>query len=200
MTKRPDNKVPCSTEVLISGAGIDDEEPRPAVTRRRMAFGGSTLAVLPQADCVVEFVSPKITGRLTVETSLIGALPDPVIMVDEEDRIVYATAATECLLGWTPTELQGRPLITIIPSRFRRGQLVGFEQGTPGGERRLPGRPLRLPVLRSNGTEIHVEVRWSEARREDGGLLFVASFCDLARRAAPERPPAVAPDRRLSAL
>src|SRR5437879_9748196 len=132
MTNRPNNEVPCSTEVLIPGAGIDDEEPRPAVTGGRMAFGGSTLAVLPQADCVVESAAAEITGRLTVETSMIGALPDPVIMVDEEDRIVYANAATESLLGWTPTELQGRPLITIIPFRFRRAQLVGFEDGTPG--------------------------------------------------------------------
>ena len=75
-----------------------------------MALGGSPLAVLPQAACG-ESAAAEITGRLTVETSMIGALPDPVIMVDEEDRIVYANAATESLLGWTPTELQGRPLI-----------------------------------------------------------------------------------------
>ncbi len=197
MTNRPHNEVPCSTEVLIPGAGIDDTEPRPAATGGRMAFGGSPFAVLPQADRG-ESAAAEITGRLTVETSMIGALPDPVIMVDEEDRIVYANAATESLLGWTPTELQGRPLITIIPFWFRRTQLVGFEDGTPGGKGRLPGRPLRLTALRSNGTEISVEVRWSEARREDGGLLLMASFCEL--EVDPERRPAVARDQRLTVL
>lgn len=127
-----------------------------------------------------------------LETSLVSALGDAVIVADEGSRIVYANPVTESLLGWPAAALQGRPLTTIVSRRFRQALLLAFEHCVVGGLERPPGRALRVPVLRMDGTEVYVELVLSQMCLEDGRRLLLASIRDVAGRVELERRSTVA--------
>ncbi len=72
-------------------------------------------------------------------TALLEGLPDPVIAVDAEERILALNSAAERLLGWHAPELEGQPLATVLPQR------------TPG----------RVQALRKGGARVEVELALS---------------------------------------
>lgn len=132
--------------------------------------------------CVDVDVELEADPPPALETSLLSALGDAVIVADEESRIVYANPVTESLLGWPAAALQGRPLTMIVPRRIRQTLLSAFERRLAGGLPRQPGRALRVPVLRMDGTEMHVELVLSQVCVEDGRRLVLASLRGVAGR------------------
>jgi protein-histidine pros-kinase len=51
---------------------------------------------------------------------LLDWLPDGVVVVDDTGRIVYANRQTERLTGFGRSELLGRPIELLVPTRLRR--------------------------------------------------------------------------------
>lgn len=154
------------------------------------------LTLLPRGEGEVE-VELAEAGETTrppaLETSLLSALGDAVIVADEGSRIVYANPVTEFLLGWPAADLQGRPLTTIVSRRFRQALLLAFEHCVVGGQGGPPGRALRVPVVRMDGTEVHVELVLSQMWVEDGRRrLLLASIRDVAAGVELERRSTVA--------
>ena len=47
------------------------------------------------------------------------ASPDAVIVVDQTDRINFASNRIEAMFGHLPDELVGKPLSVLIPERYR---------------------------------------------------------------------------------
>ena len=47
-------------------------------------------------------------------------MPDPVVLMREDGTIAFANSLAAKLLGYTPGELVGLPLETIVPERFRQ--------------------------------------------------------------------------------
>ena len=95
---------------------------------------------------------------------VIDALEEAVVAADLTNTIIYANEATRALLGWTTKELIGEPLTKIIPSRFRARHLQGFSRFAKSGEGSVVGVPIRVPALRSDGTEASVELMISTVR------------------------------------
>jgi len=50
---------------------------------------------------------------------LLDILPDAVIMVDADGRVVYANPAVQSLLGYAPAELLDEPLTRLVPHKLR---------------------------------------------------------------------------------
>src|SRR5687767_4765696 len=51
--------------------------------------------------------------------ALVDAAPDAILVVDGAGRIVLANATAEQLFGYTPQELTGLPVDTLLPNRDR---------------------------------------------------------------------------------
>ena len=117
--------------------------------------------------------------------SVVELFADAVI-ASRGESIVFVNTAAERLLGWSRDDLLGRALTTIVPERLRAAHLAGMARYLSAHVPKLIGKPIRLPALHRNGTELDVELTIS-AFVVDGKDLFVASLRDLRDRVELER-------------
>lgn len=117
----------------------------------------------------------------TVAARWLDAMPDAVVVVSTDGRIVHANARCETLLGWPPAELEGRTVDFLVPERgvdhaaLRAGFLASPELRQMGA-----GSPLT--ARRRDGEEIAVDIGLSPIE-VDGERYVVASIRD----ASPQR-------------
>lgn len=90
--------------------------------------------------------------------SLLDALPDTVLVVDEEGRIEHANGAVTALLGYDPEDLVGKPVGTLLPQRFREGHATKVARYQVDGKpMQMTNRPLLFAEAR-DGLEVPVTV------------------------------------------
>ncbi|HOT79003.1 MAG TPA: SpoIIE family protein phosphatase [Microthrixaceae bacterium] len=138
--------------------------------------------------------SRKVVDRSLATVTLPGglvpvvdALNDVVVVAELDGSILFANVATEALLGWSPAELVGRPLVDLVPERLRSAHLAGMSRFVEGGEPRLIGQPTRVPALRADGNEVAVELLLSMLPTSGGGGYVVATMRDVRQRVDLER-------------
>ena len=119
--------------------------------------------------------------------SVLKGFADAVIAADEHGTIVFANTAAERLLGWDDGGLAGQPLVAIQPERLRDAHRGGFKRYLDTRVPQLLGRPVRLPALHRDGSEIDVELVISAHPLDGQGELFVAALRDLRDRVELER-------------
>lgn len=118
---------------------------------------------------------------------VLEALRDAVVVGDDQNRVSYANAAAERLLGWKREDLCGQRLTVLIPERLREQHIAGYTRFLLTGEPHLIGTPVRVPALRRDGTEVDVELLLGSLQTAGGRPLFAASMRDLSDRAAREQ-------------
>ena len=119
--------------------------------------------------------------------ALLDRLVDPVIVASTGGVIAYANAACESLLGGG-RPLTGLPLASIVPDRLRPQHSASFERYVRIRTGRLVGgRPVRVPAVRVDGTEVEVELSITAFENGGGELVLVATLRDLTERAELER-------------
>ena len=99
-----------------------------------------------------------------------------VIAVDEANRIVAISAPLARLVGWSPEDLIGRRIVTLIPPRFREAHVAGFTRHLTTGEAHILGVPLTLPVLTAGSDEIMCEVLINRVAGGTGRNVYVAQI------------------------
>jgi len=88
-------------------------------------------------------------------------LPDALVIVDRNSRIVLLNRQTEIIFGYPRAQLLGQPLEILMPERFRerhRGHLAGFAQDP---HVRPMGVSLPLAALSKEGEEFSVAINLS---------------------------------------
>ena len=130
-----------------------------------------TLALL--ASCLPSDVDPDmvtLTGIDVTERELdrewrerfegvLGIATDAILMVDDEQRIVFYNDGARGVFGWSPVEALGRPLETLIPQRFRARHRKHMESFLAGEavSRFLDERQAQVIGLRKSGEEFPAE-------------------------------------------
>jgi len=89
---------------------------------------------------------------------MLRSIDAPLVAADEHGRIMYANAGVEALLGWRPGDLEGCPLTTLMPERYRERHRRGFDHYVETGESRLLARPIRVPARHAQGHEVLVDL------------------------------------------
>jgi PAS domain S-box-containing protein len=84
---------------------------------------------------------------------------------------VYANDAVTALLGWTPDDLVGRPVATLVPERLQRPHATGFGRWADGTLDTVDGRYLRLPALHADGEEVPVGMVLSSVTVEGADVV-----------------------------
>jgi two-component system NtrC family sensor kinase len=114
--------------------------------------------------------------------ALLEAISDALVAVDEQGRIVIFNPAAEALFGHAREQMIGRLLDSLLPERFRERhrQAIGrvFAEGKND---QAIGQLLELPALRSDGTEIAVELTLSLLVEEDSRTVL-AAIRDISQR------------------
>jgi len=107
---------------------------------------------------------------------------DGIVTVDARQVIVLFNRGAARLFGYEPAEVVGRPLITLIPPRFRDAhadQVAEF--GRAPEPARVMGERRSVWGRRKDGSEFPAEVSISKLEA-DGEMLFTAIVRDVTER------------------
>jgi PAS domain S-box-containing protein len=119
-------------------------------------------------------------------TTLLELAPDATVVVDAEGTIVFANAHTEQTFGYSPAELTGLNVDTLLPPRLRAAHVAHRARFGAAPKPRPMGRDLTLLGLHKNGREFPIEISLSPAPSEVGPLV-VAAIRDATVRRETER-------------
>jgi len=130
-------------------------------------------------------------SRTPTFESLLEAVPDALVGVDQAGVIRFVNNQAELLFGYDHDDLVGQPIETLVPESFRKAHTAHRESYVAAPETRNLGHNLELSGRRRNGTEFPVDISLSSIKTEDG-LLVIAAVRDMTHREKAEE------DRRRS--
>ncbi|MGH3152997.1 MAG: PAS domain S-box protein [Streptosporangiaceae bacterium] len=88
---------------------------------------------------------------------IVERAPDAIIAADRDGIIRLWNAGAEAVFGYPAAEAIGQSLDLIIPERLRARHWDGFGTVMETGVTRYGAELLRVPAVRSDGTQISVE-------------------------------------------
>ncbi|HSI05999.1 MAG: PAS domain S-box protein [Myxococcota bacterium] len=112
---------------------------------------------------------------------MVEAVPNAILMVDRDRRIVLVNREAEKLFGYSRDELMGERIEALVPERYRakHGDHVAGFFGDP--RTRAMGAGRDLFGRRKDGTEVPIEIGLNPLATEEG-LFTLASIIDLTER------------------
>lgn len=111
---------------------------------------------------------------------------DAIVIIDSDSRIRFTNQAIAEYFGYSPEELQGESLTTIIPERHRESHLAAIERFGETGERTLDWSNVQFPGLHRDGAEIPLSISFSTFT-QNGDQRFVGIMRDISEGKKHER-------------
>ena len=119
-------------------------------------------------------------------SSILDAVPDAMIVIDEHGVIQSFSAAAERQFGWPAEETIGKNVAILMPSPYREGHDGYLQRYLTTGERRVIGIGRVVVGQRRDGSTFPMELSVGEMR--SGERRFFTGFVrDLTERQAAER-------------
>ena len=106
--------------------------------------------------------------------ALLEGMPDALMLVDEEGKIVLANTQASALFGYPPSELAGLPVDQLVPQRFRKRHKGHRSAFFSDPRLRAMGTRTELFGLRKDGTEFSIEINLAPIKTDSGPLVSAA--------------------------
>ena len=106
---------------------------------------------------------------------------DAIITANSVGNIVDCNTAAELLFGYTKAEINGQPLIVLMPERFRNLHNEGMARTLAGGAPRIIGKSIEVVGLRKDGSEFPLELSLAQWQTAEG-QFFTAIIRDITER------------------
>lgn len=117
---------------------------------------------------------PQVLDDLLLNSSLLEAIPDAIVAVEQDGTIVQVNSQTEALFGYSKGALIGQKIEVLVPMRFRdRHQQHRAEFAHSPKVRRM-GAGLDLYGRRRDGSEFSIEISLSPVSVGNGTLVLSA--------------------------
>ncbi len=113
--------------------------------------------------------------------SVMQSAADAIISADSADNIISWNKGAQNVFGYTEEEAVGKPLIILMPERYRNAHQRGLERVNSTGETRIIGKTVELSGLRKNGIEFPLELSvstWKIGERR----FYTAIIRDITER------------------
>jgi PAS domain S-box-containing protein len=123
-----------------------------------------------------KFKHTELTFQLIVDST-----PNAIVLVNKEGKIAYINSQTERLFGYNKTELIGKLVEELIPSRYREKHPVFRDAFFSLPTVRSMGAGRELFAIRKNGTEFPIEIGLNPIVTIDG-TMTLASIIDITER------------------
>ncbi len=130
-----------------------------------------------------------ITARKQTEERfqlVVEASPSAMIMADADERIAFVNNRAERLFGFSRQDLLGMPISMLIPARFRERHSALVQAFFANPSMRPMAEGKELVVLRSDGTEVPVEIGLNPIQTSEGAFVL-ASIVDITERKKVEK-------------
>jgi PAS domain S-box-containing protein len=125
------------------------------------------------------------------KAAILDSVLDSIVTMDADGMVIEFNAAAERIFGYTKAEAIGRPLADlIIPPRLRDAHTAGLARYLATGEGHLLGKLIEITAVRSNGSDIPVELAIT-AIRSDKARYYSPVSCATFRRASRQTRPAL---------
>jgi len=125
-----------------------------------------------------------INNRVRAEeklSRLLTSMPDALVVVNAEGKILSCNAQTAKLFGYTESELQGESMALLVPERVRQSQrqyYAGFFLQRNG---QVQEGTVELSGLRKDGREFPIEISTRPLVAEKG-LVVTSAIRDITER------------------
>jgi PAS domain S-box-containing protein len=134
-----------------------------------LSFYGSSLEVTKE----------KKTEQRTI--AILETAPDSILVIDSERKIILINKQTEQMFGYQSSELIGKPIETLLPSRYRKEHPKHMHSFFSSPTYRQMGSGRDLWAINKDGNEFPVEISLSPLHTEEG-LLVSAAVRDITSR------------------
>src|SRR5438552_1613526 len=119
-------------------------------------------------------------------SDVVESAMDPIITVDQNQRIVAFNEAAERVFHWPRSAVLGEPLEKLLPDRYREVHRAHIEQfGRTGATSRRMGGQMVLMALRADGGEFPIEASISQLT-EGGSRFYTVILRDITERVRAE--------------
>jgi PAS domain S-box-containing protein len=118
--------------------------------------------------------------------ALLDAMPDGVLIVDEQGNIVTSNRQAEALFGWSREELTGKRVEELVPQASRADHARRRERYASDARVRPMGAGTNLRAVRRDGIELDVQISLAPYVRS-GRRYVVAAVRDSSERVRAER-------------
>ncbi len=182
-------------EQIRAAFGEMDKEQRARLDQEQMAVASEAerVTMISLAEGVLAGVLVLVCGACALRAMhgrakaeekldrLLGSMPDALLIINAEGKIVGSNAHTEKLFGYSDRELQGESMALLVPERFRQTQRQYYaayfsQRGGP-----VAATTLELCGLHKDGREFPIEVRTKPLAAEKG-LAVTSAIRDITER------------------
>ncbi len=165
---------------------LDQEQKAVATEGERVtmiSLIGSVLAgvvVLACGACALRAVHGRGKAEEKLDR-LLGSMPDALVIVNAEGKIVGSNAQAGKLFGYSERELQGEGIALLVPERFRKTQRQYYAAYFSQHGGRVPETTMELFGLHKDGREFPVEVS-TKPLAAGKGLVVTSTIRDITER------------------
>ena len=118
--------------------------------------------------------------------SILETVPDAMIVIDEDGRILSFSTAAERMFGFKEEELLGENVSTLMPSPDRERHDEYLHRYYDTGRRRIIGIGRLTTARRRDGTTFPIHLHVGEAQFQDQ-RVFTGFIQDLTEHEATEQ-------------
>jgi PAS domain S-box-containing protein len=112
---------------------------------------------------------------------LLEVVPDAIVVVDGDGRIVFVNSTTQELFGYAEEACLGQPVEMLLPHRYRDRHVAWRKGYTAAPERRLMAADQGMAGRHRDGHEIPIDISLSPLQA-DGRALVIAAIRDVSDR------------------
>ena len=161
--------------------------------RELIASDGDVIPVLVRGDPIANEAGEIVgTRAMYVDNSeqksaeeqlrlVVESAPYGMLRIAENGTITLVNSQAEQLFGYSREELLGKPTEFLLPARFRASHAGHSEAFLDADKGRAIGRGREVFALRSDGSEVPVEISLN-AILAPGGTQVLASVVDITER------------------
>lgn len=108
-------------------------------------------------------------------------MPDALIIINNQGRIILVNSQTESLFGYARSELLGENVELLMPERYRNKHTHHRDNYFVTHKVRSMGADLELFGIKKDGTEFPVEISLSPLKTDEG-IFALAAIRDITPR------------------
>jgi PAS domain S-box-containing protein len=118
--------------------------------------------------------------------SMLGSMPDALVIVNGEGKILSSNPHTAKLFGYSERELEGENMALLVPERFRQAQRQYYAAFFLQRGATVPASTLELCGLHKDGRQFPIEISTKPLMAEKG-LLVTSAIRDISERKRAEQ-------------